>query len=284
MVDVTAPLDQAVQADWEHFKKKIDELLHIDLNAYRPAQMMRRLQSMMHRSGTQTFREFAAKIGADEHLRTDFLDFLTINVSEFYRNPEKFDLLWKVTLPQLLAQKQRLRIWSAGCSYGAEPYTLAMVLAQLTPGRQHYILGTDIDEGSLKRAAEANSYNAADLKGLPSALLSNFTEVGKTEPLRQAPAAGMVQKQFQVAPALRKTVIFRRHDLLKDPFDKEFDLILCRNVVIYFTDETKRTLYEGFYQALRPGGILFIGGTEMLASAREIGFSMPQLGFYQKSA
>ncbi|MHB8621167.1 MAG: CheR family methyltransferase, partial [Chloroflexota bacterium] len=174
-------------------------------------------------------------------------------------------------LPRLLRGRDRLRIWSAGCSYGAEPYTLALVLASVTPGKQHHILATDVDQRVLDRARLANSYTDQDVRNVPGVLRRRFFTRGCDE-------------RWVLDPLIRSAVTFRRHDLLKDTFDREIDLIVCRNVVIYFTDDAKRRLYQKFHDALRPGGYLFVGGTEVVTGAVEMGFTNDLPTFYLRRA
>jgi len=255
--------------EWELFKQKLFAKSSINLNDYKPAQMQRRITNFLHRNQATGYIDFFQKIDKDAKLYKSFVDYLTINVTEFFRTPEKFSDLEAVVLPELLAKRQRLNIWSAGCSIGAEPYSLAMSLEQLTPRAQHRILATDLDAEILGKA-KLGIYSTNELKNVTSDRLKRYFSVHNDG--------------YQVQDTIRSKVELARHNLLLDPFEDGFDLILCRNVVIYFTEEAKNTLYRRFFKALRPGGVLFVGGTEAILNFREMGFESYLPFFYRKPA
>lgn len=250
-------------------RQRVLRLTGLDLNAYKGAQLQRRLQSFLRRHGLPDLVVLGWRLERDAALLEEFRDFLTINVSEFFRNPDRYRELQERILPQLLAVRPELRIWSAGCSIGAEPYTVALILEELTPGRQHFILATDVDRLSLERAAAA-VYQEAELRCVPERLRRRF--------FRQ------VEGGWRLDERIARRVQFRRHNLLEDPAPPDMDLILCRNVVIYFTDEAKEALYRRFHASLRPGGYLFTGGTETIFNAPALGFRLVSPCFYQKEA
>lgn len=188
-------------------------------------------------------------------------------MTEFFRTPEKFDELEKRVIPDLLKQSAKLNIWSAGCSIGAEPYSLAIMLNELTPQVRHRILATDLDIEMLAKAKQG-TYTANELKNIPSARLAKY--------FKQADGKATINDD------IRAKVEFGRHNLLVDKFETGFDLILCRNVVIYFTEAAKDSLYRRFFAALKPGGVLFVGGTEAILNFRDIGFSHYLPFFYRK--
>ena len=189
-------------------------------------------------------------------------------MSEFFRTPEKFGKLETDVIPDLLKRSPRLNIWSAGCSIGAEPYSLAIILKELTPGVKHRILASDLDIEILAKA-KAGVYNDNELKSMT--------------PERRARYFDRVDGgKFAVKDEIKRVIEFKRHNLLKDPFESGFDLILCRNVVIYFTEEAKDQLYANFFRALKPGGILFVGATEAILNFRKLGYTSFQPFFYQK--
>lgn len=193
---------------------------------------------------------------------------MTINVSEFYRDPEQFEVLKSRVLPGLLRRSSRLNIWSAGCSIGAEAYSIAMMLEELTPGRRHQIVATDIDQEVLFRARAGGPYSANELNSLEKKLLfKHFARDGD---------------RYVLDEEMRKRVQFRRHDLLRDSFGQNLDLIICRNVVIYFADEPKDQLNRRFVGALKDGGVLFIGATEALLGAKDLKLTRLFPAFYQK--
>jgi chemotaxis protein methyltransferase CheR len=257
-------------AQYADFQRKIEAKTGIKLVDYKPEQMRRRVSMMALRAGFESYTDYYAAMERDQAVLTAFLDKMTINVSELLRNPPRFDDLMQRILPKVLNDRQvsSLNIWSAGCSYGAEAYTLAMLMHQRDPHAGDKILGTDIDVEILRRARDPQ-FSAADMTNIsPERRAAHFQQIGD---------------KWTVQQHLRSRVSFARHDLLSDPYPRnEYDLILCRNVVIYFTDVAKERIYRGFYEALNPGGILFVGGTERLADHRAIGFELVIPFFYRK--
>lgn len=248
------------------FRKTVLDLTGIDLDCYKGTQMERRLQTIMRRAGVSDLAAYARLLSATPARVKEFQDFLTINVSEWLRNPEKFEELQKAIFPELLKRSPRLKVWSAGCSNGSEPYSVALLLNELSPNGNHQVLATDLDEEILK-AARAGTYSEKDVKNVSPARRSRFfTQQGD---------------QFTVKPELKAMVQFQRQNLLSDPFPTDVDLVLCRNVVIYFTEEAKDELYRRFHRSLKPNGILFVGGTESLLRARELGYVSALPFFYR---
>jgi len=268
--------------DYAQFKQCIFKKSGIDLNLYKQHQMHRRLHSMLERVNVRTFMEYYAILERNPQEYAQFLDRMTINVSELFRNPEKWRELRERILPMLAQHSGRsgqgLKVWSAGCSYGAEPYTLAILLEEALPGRKHTIHATDLDRTILAKAREGR-FTAADVKNVPpEALTRYFTRLPSSTP--NLPPD--LDACFQVKAEVRNRVNFQAQNLLADRFDSGYDLICCRNVVIYFTDDAKDNLYQRFCQALRPGGVLFVGGTERIFNYRELGFDTPLPFFYQR--
>lgn len=257
---------QASPSHWEAFYAGVQKKTGLDLRLYKQDQLQRRILSMCEQKDCASLDHFGhIVLGHDSELRW-FLDKLAINVSELFRNPEKWRELEEKILPELKATSGRLKCWSAGCSFGAEAHTLACLLDAKFPG-SHTIVGTDIDETALDQA-KRGEFCEADMRGVPANYKQTYFE--RTDTL------------WKAKPNLKKYLTFRQGNLLADRFDSGFDLILCRNVVIYFTDPAKDELYRRFLQALRPGGILFVGSTERIFNAREIGFESPLPFFYKK--
>jgi chemotaxis protein methyltransferase CheR len=260
---------QQVDREYYYFMTKIKKLTGIDLGQYKSSQMQRRLKSLLNRSGMRNFVEYYKLLERDRQALQSFLDFITINVSEFFRNPDKFEELKTNILPGLLARQDEVRIWSAGCAHGAEPYSVAIIMDELASSKPYSIWATDIDASILEKAKQG-VYRDVDVKNVSRQRLINYFTYD-----REA-------STYTVEPSIRERVVFEVHDLLKDPFPQDMDLILCRNVVIYFTDEAKAVLYERFYESLREGGVLFVGGTEMVFGASSIGFESISPLFYRK--
>lgn len=254
--------------EYGYLKSKILRLTKIDLDNYKSGQMRRRLQGFIDRTEGLDVGVYCKRLDRNPKLVQGLRDFLTINVSEFFRDTGPFDLLMKRVIPMLLKGGRELKIWSAGCSIGAEPYSLAMILRRLSPGVRHRILATDLDETILGKAAAGGPYMASEVKGVPRELAG-----------KHLMADG---DHFRVAEDIRRRVEFRQHDLLTAPPEFGFDLILCRNVMIYFTDEAKDHLHRGFAGALKDDGVLFLGGTEALLNFKELGLKRIHTSFYQK--
>ncbi|MBQ9615691.1 MAG: protein-glutamate O-methyltransferase CheR, partial [Selenomonadaceae bacterium] len=197
----------------------------------------------------------------------EFIEYLTINVSEFFRTPEKFSKLETDVIPDLLKRSPKLNIWSAGCSIGAEPYSLSIIMKEMTPGVKHRILASDLDIEILAKA-KRGVYTDNELKSMAADRKKKYFD--------------LVDGKYAVKPEIKSVIEFKRHNLLKDPFESGFDLILCRNVVIYFTEEAKDQLYANFFKALKPGGILFVGATEAILNFRKLGYTSFQPFFYQR--
>ena len=254
--------------DWELFKKKLNDRTGIDLQLYKEPQMRRRIGNLVQRSEFNTFSGYFDNVVKNKDTFAEFIEYLTINVSEFFRTPEKFSLLETDVIPYLLKRSSKLNIWSAGCSIGAEPYSLSIIMKEMTPGTRHRILASDLDIDILAKA-RAGVYADNELKAMRADR--------KTKYFTKTPDG-----KFAVKPEIKSAVEFKRHNLLKDSFETGFDLILCRNVVIYFTEEAKDQLYANFFKALKPGGILFVGATEAILNYRKLGYTSYKPFFYQK--
>lgn len=253
--------------EYEDFKKKFLDLSGIDLNFYKH-QIHRRVHMFMKRWNIESYDELLKAIKNDKEKYRAFVDYLTINVSEFFRNPERFEILEKEIIPLVVKADKSIKAWSAGCSTGEEPYSLAMIFEDLKIKRLPRILATDIDPNALEKAKQG-VYDAKQLQNVtPERLKNYFIKRG--------------DNLYEVVPSIKERVEFKKHDLLNDPFDKDFDLILCRNVVIYFEKDVKDKLYQKFRDALRVGGVLMVGNTEQIFGYRELGFKSIKPFFYQR--
>ena len=254
--------------DYEGFKKQIYSLTQIDLSSYKEQQMKRRIDSLINKHKIKTYKDYVAAIKADKNLFEEFVNYLTINVSEFYRNPEQWKVLENDILPMLMAKSKRLKIWSAACSTGDEPYSLVMMLSRHMPLSNIRIIATDIDKQVLAKAKEG-LYNVKSLKTLPPDLMKKYvTKVN--------------EYTYKVSEEVKKCVDFKQHNLLKDPYPNDCDLIVCRNVLIYFTEEAKTEIYKKFNTSLKKDGILFVGSTEQIIQAQTLGYATAKSFFYKK--
>ncbi|BAQ10814.1 methylase of chemotaxis methyl-accepting [Bacillus sp. OxB-1] len=254
-------------ADYETFIGNIKRKTGIDLSLYKEAQMKRRLTSLYEKRGYRNFNDYYSAIHNNEEMLDEFLDRMTINVSEFYRNAPRWDVLEKKIFPKLLANNKRLKIWSAACSTGEEPYTIAMVLSTHVPLRDISVFATDLDLGVLEKA-KVGLYPERSLKEVPAPIITKyFNNEGAF---------------YQVKDEVKRTVTFKQHNLLDDRYDTGYDLIVCRNVMIYFTEEAKDQIYMNFANSLKPGGILFVGSTEQIFNPGKYGFESEDTFFYRK--
>ena len=254
--------------EYEFLKMKVQKLTGLSLDSYKRDQMIRRLDGYINRTGYVGVVPFCGTIEKDKDALGRLMDFLTINVSEFFRDAEQFRVLKNTVIPELLKRSKSLNIWSAGCSIGAEPYSVAMMLAELSPFGKHRILATDLDDASLARARSGGPYAESHLEQVALAVKQkNFV---KTE------------DGYIVGPKFKSMVEFRKHNLLTDSFEDGFDLIMCRNVTIYFTEETKEHLNRRFTKSLNDHGVLFIGSTESLLDAQSLGLKRIFASFFCK--
>jgi len=251
-------------------KKKVLNMTGIDLDSYKSQQMRCQLSAFIENSNGKDVINYCRTIENDETSLRRLCDFLTINVTEFYRDAWAFQDLQKNILPPLMEKKEYFNLWSAGCSNGAEVYSLAMVLNDCGKKLNFRILGTDMDELSLAKARAGGLYKEDALKNVPKHVVAASFNVDKDD--------------YWVKKEIRERAVFKRHNLLADPFEKGFDIIVCRNVTIYFTEEAKLKLNQHFYESLRDNGVLFVGATEFMVNASSIGYSKLGTCFYQKKA
>jgi len=255
-------------SNYEQFKKDVYALTKIDLNCYKEKQMRRRIDTLITKNKINDYASYVALIKKDKEKFEQFVNFLTINVSEFYRNPEQWKILENEVFPKLVQKfGKNIKIWSAACSTGDEPYSLVMALSRVVPLNNIKIIATDIDKQVLEQA-RLGLYNEKSIAAVPADLKSKyFTKVGSS---------------YKISDEIKKRVEFKEHNLLKDPYPNNCHLIVCRNVVIYFTEEAKDEIYRKFNSALVKGGSLFIGSTEQIMNYKEIGFSRSKSFFFEK--
>lgn len=254
--------------DYEYFKKAVYELTKIDLNAYKEKQMKRRIDTLIAKHKINGYDKYVQVLRTDKEKFEEFVNYLTINVSEFYRNPDQWELLDKEVFPELIKKfGKNLKIWSAACSTGDEPYSLVMALSRHVPLSQIHIIATDIDKQVIAKA-KVGLYSDKSIAAVPEDLKAKyFTKLGSS---------------YQISGEIKKCVEFRQHNLLKDPYETECHLIVCRNVLIYFTEEAKDEVFEKFSKSIASGGCLFIGSTEQIISYKAMGYHRKNSFFYGK--
>ncbi len=255
---------------YETFKQSIYDMTKIDLNSYKERQMRRRIEALISKHGIESFAEYVKRLKVDKAAFDEFINYITINVSEFFRNPEQWTLLEKEVFPYLLEHFGKdLKIWSAACSTGDEPYSLVMLLSRFLPLNKIKIIATDIDKQVMSKA-QLGLYHVKSLKGVPEDLLNKYFTL-------------VTDKTYQISDQIKACVEFKQHDLLRDQYPANCDLIVCRNVLIYFTDEAKNQIYADFHKALKKDGLLFVGSTEQIIQAQQIGYSNYKSFFYKKA-
>lgn len=252
------------------FKKNTSTLIGLDLLNYKNTQLQRRITSLMNRHNIFNYTDYYNLLKSDKSKLEEFVNMLTINVTEFYRNEDKFQELEDKIIPQLIqTHGKNLKIWSAGCSSGAEVYSIAMILDKLKILDSCKLIASDFDEKIIERAKTAT--------------FSKFELPDKTfEKHKSYFTYDAADLSYKLKPEICSRVQFKKQDLLNGGFDKNFHLILCRNVVIYFTEEAKDVLYKNFYDSLVEGGVFFIGTTERINNYSQIGYKMISSFFYQK--
>jgi chemotaxis protein methyltransferase CheR len=236
--------------DYEALCAAVRRLAGIDLLQYKRAQMERRIRSFAISRGAEDLDAYSALLGREAAELAALLDRVTINVSQLWRHPDQWDTLATHVLPQL-AETGRVRAWSAGCSYGAEAYTLAAACRDVTPGAALSILGTDIDRRAIERARRG-VFTVEDARDAPPAALGAHFEFR--------------EGAWHARPELHEAVRFQVADLLRMPTPRGvFDLVVCRNTVIYFNEDVRDALHGRLADALRPGGHLLVGATERVS-------------------
>ena len=253
---------------YEEFKKAIYSMTQIDLNSYKERQMKRRIDTLIGKSEAGNYEEYVKLIKNDKQQFNDFVTYLTINVSEFYRNPDQWQFMDKEIFPELIRKfGNQLKIWSAACSTGDEPYSLVMALSRYVPLNQIKIYATDLDKVILEKA-KTGLYAQKSIMNVPEDLRRKyFTQIGPS---------------YKIADEIKARVEFKQHNLLKDIYQMNYHMIVCRNVLIYFTEEAKDEVFRKFYNSLAPGGVLFIGSTEQIVDYKDIGYTRKNSFYYQK--
>ena len=255
--------------DYTRFCEGVRLLAKVDLLQYKRGQMERRVRTFAERRGFTDLGVYLAEMKRKPEEVEAFLDRVTINVSQLWRNPEQWTVLARKVLPEL-AETGRVRIWSAGCSYGAEAYTLAATCRQAIPAAKVEIRGTDIDPRMVERAT-AGRFSADDARDAPKAEIRRWFD--------EEPDGSLRAKS-----ELRSMARFEVGDLLRvRPRPEAYDLVLCRNTVIYFNEEVRDALHARLVESIRPGGYFVIGATERVANARALGLTPTQPFTYRKA-
>lgn len=253
--------------DMAYFEQWVLKEFNINLSAYKSNQLHRRIKSLMSRVGVNSIEDYIVLLKKDNLQRQKFLDFITINVTEFFRNPDIFEELKGILKEKLLPRNNILKIWSAACSIGAEPYSIAIYLDELSKGVKHKILATDIDNTIIERAKKGE-YAASEVKNVKREYLNKYFI--------------LKDDKYIINSDIKSMVYFKKHDLILESYESNFDLIVCRNVVIYFNQDIKNNIYIKFSQSLKKGGLLFVGATESIYNFKDYGFEKASTFIYRK--
>lgn len=249
--------------------RRLGELIHnvsgIKVSDPKKTMIESRLQRRLKKLGMQSIQEYLDYLFSPDGMQDELInmiDEVTTNKTDFFREPGHFDFLTKHALPEMIEAHseeihKRLTIWSAGCSSGEEPYTLAMVLREFASQRRFsfLILATDISKSMLEKAALA-IYDAERIAPVPVDLQKKYLLRGKDR----------TQQRFRVAPELRQLVKFRILNFMDSDFGfrEPIDIIFCRNVIIYFDKKTQEELLRKFCNSLTSRGYIFMGHSETL--------------------
>ena len=254
--------------DYEYFIKEVEKLTKIDLSAYKQNQMKSRIYALITKHKIDGYESYIKTLKTDKDKYEEFVDYITINVSEFYRNPEQWKYLTTKVFPGLIKDfGQTLKIWSAACSTGDEPYSLVMALSDFVPLNRIQIMATDINWQVIEKA-KIGLYSEKSIASVPEDKKKKFFKQNG--------------KFYQISDEVKKCVTFKEHNLLTDPYPKDMHLIVCRNVLIYFTEEAKDEVFQKYYNSLANNGVLFIGSTEQILRYKEMGYKRMDSFFYQK--
>jgi chemotaxis protein methyltransferase CheR len=260
---------EAVLDDYILFCEGLRQICGVDLSQYKRPQMERRLRSFVARKGISRLSDCLDSLRQDRGELEALLDRVTINVSQLWRHPEQWSRVEHDVLPELARDARPVRAWSAGCSYGAEVYTLAAVCQTAIPEARVAILGTDIDRRMIERA-NAAVFSDDDARGVGAQTMEAGFE--------------RIPGGWRAREALRRMVSFELGDLLRlRPPAASRDLILCRNTVIYFAEPIRDELHARLARALRPGGYLVVGATERVSTPRDLGLQMAHPFIYRKA-
>ena len=253
--------------NYEYFYTWVESNLNIQLDAYKEKQLRRRIQTIMRQAGAQTLEEYSTLIHSSESIKKQFLDYITINVTEFFRNKDLFDNFEHLLTTDLSKKFDSISIWSAACSIGAEPYSLAMIVDRHDLPLKQNILATDIDDTILARA-KTGIFRDNELKNVS---ITDKHLYFKAD-----------EKTFILDEKIRKKVDFKKHDLILDAYQQDFHVIVCRNVTIYFKNDVKEEIYRRMSEALVKGGLLFTGATETIYQPDRYGLKKVASFIYEK--
>jgi chemotaxis methyl-accepting protein methylase len=259
---------QIYRGNIQRLVSKVRDERGLDLGNYREPYVERRVASRLRALKLHSYRQYADYLDSHPQEYAKLIDTLTINVTDFFRDPPVFDIFRKQIVPELIEAKgnsrqRMIRCWSAGCATGEEPYSVAMsfldAMEQADSGLLLNVMATDLDEGALKTAERA-VYGNENLKNIPKAHRLKYLEVG--------------DETFRIKQNVTSHVHFKRLNLFTDKPMSIVDVVFCRNVFIYFNREQQEKALDVFWGALARGGYLVLGRSERLAPSIASRFEM----------
>jgi len=268
-------------ADFRRFSKLVYDKCGICLGGGKKELVRARLNKRLRETGIHNFKDYYRFLTKQDNGRelVKMVDAISTNVTSFFRQQTHFDFLRETVFPSVKESQnrigsRRLLFWSAGCSTGQEPYSLAISFLEYFGGRNSHdlrILATDISTNVLEQA-QRGVYPAACLKGIPQTILRKYFQRGY----------GSQSAKYRIKESVKKLILFKWLNLMEPfSFRHAFDLILCRNVMIYFDKDTRERLVGKFYNCLVDGGYLIVGGSESLAGS-DHRFKYIRPSIYQK--
>ena len=241
-------------AAFQKVKRLLQESEGLNCSGYRDEYIKRRFEIRLRATGTNTYCKYLAYLRKNPDEFNNLLNDLTINYTTFFRDSNVYEYLEKVLLPKLFQSKNSVRIWSAGCASGEEPYSLAILIYKMLGRTLNYhpftIFASDIDKDALSKA-KRGEYQRRHLSTMDPSLISQFF-------IKDA-------ESYRVKDFVRGIINFEQFDLMKPVEHLNLDLILCRNVMIYFSKESQQKIHMGFYDALKDSGYLITGKSEILS-------------------
>ncbi|MCE7737400.1 MAG: protein-glutamate O-methyltransferase CheR [Candidatus Heimdallarchaeota archaeon] len=265
----------------EKYKKQVIEFLGrhgIEVTSYKERYITRRVKVRLGRLRLSSYKDYLLYLQSNPQEIRSVKESLSINVTRFFRNRDTFDLIKEKMFPEMLnrakeTSKLELKLWSAGCAVGAEPYSLAILAADSIASQiKVNILATDV-KNELISIAKSGVYNEQYLAEMDKIeVTKNFKKIS--------------EENFELLNSIKKLVTFRQHDLMKDSYPSNLDMIVCRNVLIYVDRDTQLEIVKKFFDALRPGGILVLGRTETLFGdwRKDVDILSTKHRIYQKKA
>jgi len=263
-------IEKEYPKDFYDLKKNIKRLLDFNTEQYKNTYLGRRFDSRLRAFKLDTYSEYWDLLKKDKAEQEKLLTELTINVTEFFRDKTAYDAFRNEVIPNILENKKhgKIKVWSAGSSDGKEAYSIAMVFSEILKNKdvknRVQIIGTDIDKDCLTVASNGVYVSKPGIHQVDIEKQIGFLNNSK----KYFDIDGNI---YRVKPEIKELTSFRYHDLISGPKKRGFDIIFCRNVVIYFTRELQNILYKDFYNALNHGGFFIMGKTEtLIGEAREM--------------